>query len=596
MKKNNYYLHINSGSLAHYLRGGCIKPSVLFDNRERDFQDNCSDKIILSPKKWNKDSDCSVEVILNSQEVRNLEDLGNEYHLYSSILPISRIKTVFFSKEEIANDVTWKINSTTAFLPRRILKVEEPLLIDTAKENSNFKNSRINTLETLKIKLKQFDRLMGGIAFMRTSLNCIEDKIINFSENYFDTVSYFNTSIKNEVKNSDIKINETFHNVFTLKAPIVNFLSKKIDLSIVEKIAKKESLSLKSDFGVLNLNNIPNSSLTFKLAVLNTFGKEEPKSVEALIEDLLPKLNPKEAEEIALLFGLYNGYGSIRNYYKFPNKKVIAKFELNSNIDYYIIETLFQYSFNSKQLNDGFEWLKAVMPNGIEIPVSYDYKSYKIFGNTAVLSKNDYSDSLKDILKKVTDEICNWFPKDIISINKENLSEKLNSIIKPKIREIVKEVQVDVSRSIEQNETVNKNEERLKNKNLASKENNLNSKLEKGNSILSKKSTNSVFELEKEANVVKQSQVALETKDKIEAKDVKIDKKSNVIKPDLFNTSEKDIVEISKEPIKNRFNSSQLNKKFKAPELKEYAKTLGIDIPDGLTKPDVIEFILSNQD
>jgi hypothetical protein len=592
MKKNNYYLHINSGSLAHYLRGGCIKPSVLLNNRERDFQDNCSDKIIVSTKKWNKDSDCSVEVILSPQEVKTLEKIGSDYLLFNSILPISRIKTIFFTKKEIAKDIEWKINSTSAFLPIRIVKVDKPLLIETSKENFNFQNTRANNIEALKVKLKRFDRLMGGIAFMRTSLNCIEDKKINFSENYFDTISYFNNYIRNEVKSSNIKINEFFHDIFSLKAPIVNFLNKKIDFSIVEKIANEESISLKSNFGVLSLDNIPHNSLSFKLAILNTFGTEESKSVESLIEDLFPKLTINEGEEIALLFGLYKGYNSIRNYYKFSNKKVIAKFELNSNIDYYIIETLFQYSFNTKELNDSFDWLVQVMPNGIEMPVSYDYKSFNIFGNTVVLGKNDYSNYLNEILEKMSNEIGSWFPKNIISIDKETVSEKLKSIIKPSIRQMVKEVQLDVSRNIAENELINKSKEKIEIKELTSKDNILDSKSEKDNSTPSKKSTNCTSQLEKETNVIKQSQGTLETKGRIESNDVEIDKESNTVEPDLFNAT-------SEEPLNKTDSPAILNAKELSSktikQLKKYADENGIKIQRGITKKgDIIKFILSN--
>jgi len=592
MKKNNYYLHINSGSLAHYLRGGCIKPSVLLNNRERDFQDNCSDKIIVSTKKWNKDSDCSVEVILSPQEVKTLEKIGSDYLLFNSILPISRIKTIFFTKKEIAKDIEWKINSTSAFLPIRIVKVDKPLLIETSKENFNFQNTRANNIEALKVKLKRFDRLMGGIAFMRTSLNCIEDKKINFSENYFDTISYFNNYIRNEVKSSNIKINEFFHDIFSLKAPIVNFLNKKIDFSIVEKIANEESISLKSNFGVLSLDNIPHNSLSFKLAILNTFGTEESKSVESLIEDLFPKLTINEGEEIALLFGLYKGYNSIRNYYKFSNKKVIAKFELNSNIDYYIIETLFQYSFNTKELNDSFDWLVQVMPNGIEMPVSYDYKSFNIFGNTVVLGKNDYSNYLNEILEKMSNEIGSWFPKNIISIDKETVSEKLKSIIKPSIRQMVKEVQLDVSRNIAENELINKSKEKIEIKELTSKDNILDSKSEKDNSTPSKKSINCTSQLEKETNVIKQSQGTLETKGRIESNDVEIDKESNTVEPDLFNAT-------SEEPLNKTDSPATLNAKELSSktikQLKKYADENGIKIQRGITKKgDIIKFILSN--
>jgi hypothetical protein len=593
MKSNNYYLHINSSSLAHYFVDGCIKPSSLIRNRIRDFQDNCSDKIILSTKKWNKDSDCSVEVILKSEECKELEELGKDYYLYNSALPISRVKTVLFLDKETAKDVAWKINSTAAFIPERIIKTENRLSIDTIKDFTEVKNVKNNSIEVLKKRLKRYDKLMGGIAFMRASLVCIEDEKINFSVNYFDTISYFNKSIKKEVENSNVKINKTFHNIFSLIAPVTRFLNQKLDKSIVEKMAKEEKLNLESNFGILNLENLPYNSLTYKLALLNTYGREESKSVDELIQDLLPKLKPSEAEEIALTFGLYYGYNSIRNYYKFINKKVVTKFELKSNIDYYIIESLFQYTFNSKQVNDSFDWLGSVIPKGVKTPVSFDYKSHIIFGNTVILGKNDYSHLLNEILENVSNEICNWFPKNIISINKEIVSEKLKSIIKPKVRKIVKEVQVDVSRSLKLNESddsisIVNNKKTIKNNKQDSLDNILDPAY--------KKPESTVPVLDKMDKTSYTSEIDSELKKPFKEDRIEVEKRDDSIKPNLFNASENAIVEKTKEPIKNRLNSSQLNKKFKAPELKQYAKTLGLDVPDGLNKPGVIKFILSNQD
>ena len=558
MSNKNYYLHINSGSLAHYFVDGCIKPSMLIKNRGRDFQDNCSNKIILSNKKWNINEDCSVEILLNSEELKLLDESGESYFLYNSIIPVSRIKSVFITNQEVADDITWKINSTAAFIPQRIIKVEDRLYTDTSKKTSEFCNKQ-DSIEKLTIKLKQFDRLMGGIAFMRTSLVQIEDEKINSSKNFLDTISYFNESIKNELFNSGFKITKTFHNIFTRQAPVTKFLNHRIDKSTVEKAAKEENLNIVDKFGVFVLENLPTDSLTYKLAVLNTYGKEASIGIEGLVDNLLPKLKLQSSEEIALIFGLSNGYNTIRNYYKFGKRKVISKFELKSKIDYMIIESLFQYVFVDKKVNDKFEWLESLFPKPITISDSYKYEAYNLFDNTILISKKDYSYLLNEILENVSNEVYSWFPKNIISVNKDLVAEKLKTIVKPQITKLVEEVQKDISKNL----TKRKPESTISEKDINE---NLNTEL-------------TVIPLGK---VNKQSSKIL--KEKLEAT-------PNVVEPDLFN------IDINKQSddaeLKPLLNASELDG-LTIRKLKKYSEERGEKIPSNITKKkDIISFILS---
>ena len=567
--KNSFYVQISSKTLAHYLVGGCICPVSLIERRENDFQNNYSDQIILSNKKWNESSDCSIEVILNSNEEKFIEQLSSEYLLYHSIIPISRIKAIFFSEKDTAEAATaaniWNIENGAAFVPQRLVHFFEKDIDEIAESLKIIHSSRDNNLEELQKTFKRFDRLLGGVAFMRTSLFDINDVNINYPIDYFSTVAYFNKTIEKELIKNKINYNAFLHKIFTGQSTIFKYLAQNIDAETVEKTSKKEGLQIESKFGVINLKGIPVNSLTFQLAILNTYGKDKAKSVEDLLTVLFKELETEVREETSLIYGLYVGYKSLRNYYKLGDRELIVKFQLDSKVDYYIIESLFQYAFYDRTISDQFEYLNPILPTKTKASIPIDYKVDYLLDETIITKKKDYSEALKSMLKSVTNEIVKWFPSDVFKADRNAIEKRLELILKSKFNFLVEEVKFDSKQNFV-NEGVNKETEKT-----------IKEKSEETNTLEKRK--NDVETLYK---------INSEQKEKIIV-ELNIDSRNTPTADEIdLKVIEEINIDSRNSPTADEFDKMTLK------DLKEYAKKCSIKVPSKMSKEDVIKLILSN--
>lgn len=545
--KNSFYIHISSNTLAHYIVGGCICPVSLIERREDDFQNNYADQIILSTKKWNKSSDCSIEVILNSDEEVHIVQLSSDYLLYNSIIPISRIKAIFFSEKEKAEGIIWNINAGAGFVSDRLINYSSKNEEDLAQNLSLESRPRENKIDELKKVLKRFDRLLGGIAFLRTSIIDIDDFNINYPMDYFSTLSFFNKKIESELINAKLNYNPFLHKIFTGESIIFKYIGQKIDDSTVENISQKENIPVEAKFGVINLKEIPVNSLTFKVAVLNTYGKDKVKSVEDLLNILFKELETEIKEEIALVYGLYVGYKSLRNFYKIGNRELIVKYKLDSKMDYYIIESLFQYSFYDRKISENFEYLNPILPTKEKASAPVDYKIDYLLDETIVTKKKDYSESLKNMIQSITSDITKWFSTDVFKIDSKVIEQKLELILKSKFNTLVEEVKFDSKQSF-----INEN--------------------------IKKETEKALLEKSEKLNLIENIEDEVENS----TASVLKDKGEN-------NISEIDIESMT-HPTADKLYSMTLK------ELKVQAKKRSIKIPSSMKKEDIVMLILSNNE
>ena len=102
MEYNFYYLSTSYISLIRYFGLGLITPYSYFKNRDslqmadpaHSIDEN---SIVLSEKKlYVNQSECILEVLLFKHEVDKLENV-KEYLLYKSVIPVSRVKEIFYS-------------------------------------------------------------------------------------------------------------------------------------------------------------------------------------------------------------------------------------------------------------------------------------------------------------------------------------------------------------------------------------------------------------------------------------------------------------------------------------------------------------------
>jgi hypothetical protein len=374
--ENKFYLHINSVNLAHYFGCACFKPSKYFASRSEDFQSSYSDYLVLSNAKRLTKQDCSIELILTKDEIDNLLSVKSNLNFFFCAvpLPISRVSSVYFETEELKDKIYTLINLSTAFIPKSILKTFQN---ESAIEAGQFVLPPSNKKTDFSQELKKYNSILGGFAIMKLA----REPYMNFSDNYFSTLSFFNSVIEDELSKSK-KVVSIYHDVFIGNESFKSlkpYLEKVISEDDLTIIAKNENQKIIKDpiTGIINFNSLEKA--TYIIAMLYSFGvadeARKSKIDGLLLNNFRKNIKTDKSEVIALCYGLNRGYSVFNNKYRNETNEQIVKFELNSKLDYYTIESIYQYAINSVKSNS-FQYLESI------IPIS-DFKPKKE-------SKNDY--------------------------------------------------------------------------------------------------------------------------------------------------------------------------------------------------------------
>ena len=73
-------------------------------------------------------------------------------------------------------------------------------------------------------------------------------------------------------------------------------------------------------------------------------------------------MNLVRSRGVALAFGVNQGYSEFRNEYNIEKKRSQVKFKMDSQFDYYIIESVYQFVFNDETDNESFPYIDAWCP------------------------------------------------------------------------------------------------------------------------------------------------------------------------------------------------------------------------------------------
>lgn len=347
--ETKFYLPINSSSLAHYYNNGCITPSKYIENRLSDLQSRFENYILISTIMGVNDADCFLELAIEKSEFEHALELTKDVFLLETPLPISRVKSIFFSNKEQMQQTIANIELSSAFIPKDIVHVVELFNKIKIKESNHIKKTSFKDYSS---ELRQFNSLLGGFSLMRIS----SDEGRNFSENYFQTLAFFNEVIEDELKAANQNLSNKFHDAFigndSFKV-LFKYLNKQINEFDLEEIAKIEKYRIYRDnlSGIIDLSNLKGA--TYIVAILNSYGTGEEarrKKIDGLIlSNFRSNIKRGKEEVVALCYGLNRGYSKFTHKYILGDKIIDLKFKLDSQLDYYTIESLYQYSFNKKR-------------------------------------------------------------------------------------------------------------------------------------------------------------------------------------------------------------------------------------------------------
>ena len=357
MNNKTYYLSIESICLAHYISKALILPSRFYKNKPSDIQTIESDYLVLSKDKFLNRSNCSIELVLNEEEIKYLKKNENEnIFFYTYPIAISRIKKIFFMDEAQKIKTIDNIQRGVGFIYEKLIEISNDSDVKINIEIDSYKYPY-----ELEENIKTYNQVLGGVAFVRHKLKG------EYAENYFSILSHFNDVIKKYFENSEYKINYKYNGAFSGEGSfwgeIHQFLYGDITDQELLNFAKKEEINIERRNGLWQYEEIENKkSIIYKLAILSIYGEDSSKRKKTndLISDCKNGKIPRDKQEgIALIYGINNGYSAFRNEYE----KKIVKFKMDSLLDYYTVEAIFQYTVNNKKHNEKFEYIDTIFPN-----------------------------------------------------------------------------------------------------------------------------------------------------------------------------------------------------------------------------------------
>lgn len=355
-----YYLPINSTSLAHYFACACIKPAGFFENKPQDIQDSFRNALLISTEIGTRDTDCCLELILSPLEKRYLKECANGFYLLNLPLPISRVKKVFFRNPRQLETTLSNINLSAAFVPDSLADVAtfSDVIFSPTHDNGS------NDVTDYSQKIELYDRILGALALMKTA----REPYMNYSENYASTLSFFCDKVKDDLKKQNIQVTDKFFDLFSRKGKFTKYLpylEKKITKEDLDQIAADNNQIIERSYTkVIKFDKL--SGITYAFAILQSYGvggEAAPQKIDGLISNNFEGLKDGMAEGIALYYGYNKGYSVFNNSYGTEETgKQTVKYLLDSQLDYYTIESVYQFVFNDGITSSRYQYIDDWCP------------------------------------------------------------------------------------------------------------------------------------------------------------------------------------------------------------------------------------------
>lgn len=422
-----YYLPINSTSLAHYFVCACVKPAKYFENKPQDIQDRFRNALLLSSELGTKDTDCCIELVLTKDEEKSIIPCERDFFLFPIPLPISRVKAIYFRDPKQLEQTLSNINMSAAFIPHSLAKV------------SKFSDAGIDVVHIAEKpgdtdysnQLVIFDRILGALALMKTA----KESYMNYSENYASTLSFFNALVRNDLEKHGHLINEKFFGLFSRSGNFVKFipyLEKKITKEVLDQIAAENNQRIERSYTkAINYDKL--NGITYAFAILQSYGvggEAATKKIDGLISSHFEDLKEGMAEGIALYYGYNRGYSVFCNSYGTEETgRQNVKYQMESLLDYYAIESIYQFAFYGNTISAQFPYIDDWCPRKNQNPKRKT--DYKVL-DTVFIGKKKPSVFSKEYLLGFLEEIKGF---DFINTPLSSLVDRIRFRIADDTRE-----------------------------------------------------------------------------------------------------------------------------------------------------------------
>lgn len=385
--EEKYYLQVNISNLYDYYGLGLIIPSsLILERTKRDIQSEFPNRILLSKGYFSElePTECLIEIKIKKEDKSS--DSYDTLFIEKPI-PITRIHKIYVfdekTKQKILNtatsqDVGYIPLHLFDFFPNDIRRIEKPVPIQADEF-------------TYQKKLNAFDKILGLFSFIKNQQLYYTNNtglISNFSNHFLDALSAINSQVEIDLRkyirpdfvqsfrmlfdynntddsqpNSflikniydgvlfDNELVKKFFEKFSILYPDKQNNVLELSTNLLNQIGRKNSLQ-----GLLEIND-----KFFKMAYLYIYGKKGTNDKEILKNLIYDELPYNQSEITLALLGLYYGYKDLRisekiEFNDIKIKRYLGsehnlKFRLDNELDYVIIESVFEFVFNERPSN-----------------------------------------------------------------------------------------------------------------------------------------------------------------------------------------------------------------------------------------------------
>lgn len=341
-----YNLPIEATTLAHYYSRAYVAPITYLKRGHHDnVQSIYPNSLLLTTHYGVAGSNCYLELELTEEELNseNFKKISDDFFFYSGALPISRVTDVVFNSTEQRDMTITNVQMGNAFVNQKLIDVDShfenvdtPNVSDTTEKNPH-----------LQAQLKEFDRVLGALAFMRLAA----ENGNTYSDNFLQFAAAYSPYLLAQLKVLSIDVDCKYLPVLTSEkySPFRNKLQGYISKDEVMDFAKAQGEFLKIDpIKGYDFKKIKDLSVK-TLALLQNFSVADGEGGRDKIDDLILNgfynrgfIDLGKAESFAFYYGYNRGYTVFRNQYKLDKKCVEVKFRFETVFEKYLVESVFE--------------------------------------------------------------------------------------------------------------------------------------------------------------------------------------------------------------------------------------------------------------
>jgi len=306
-------------------------------------QTHFPNQILLSKNKWVNNTHLSkktknIEVSITVEVEENLLiDIGDGFFLLDGVLPISVIQKVTFRNKDQMQVTIGNMTISSSFIPKEWVEFD-----DNSPKGNDFilDNLKCPVFETidLSIKLKKFNKIMGGLASIKNEFPKDVENLLNF----FTHKDYQDNNMT-QLFIRDIGDKRLKDIVFSEDQDI--YMSN----DIVKEVAKEENIELEWFCRrVTNRDELIDKNIRmYRYAILNAHRYLLSSNIIGLTMELskMKEIDIEEYKYILFLYGVTSGYRKMPFREYMDDKQISYKFDYDDGRDFNILNRLFSLLF-----------------------------------------------------------------------------------------------------------------------------------------------------------------------------------------------------------------------------------------------------------